>query len=169
MGFFDFWKKLFNPVKKRKISRKSEKKSSKRTKFKTKKAKHKKPLRKVKRVKKKVRKPRKKTKRIYKKPIRKVKKVSRRPKKEGEREIGIITHYFGKISVGVIKLKKPLKIGERIHIKGAHDDFVQTITSMQLNHKGISYAPKGAEVGIKVIQKVHPNDRVYKVEERLPQ
>ncbi|MCD6583451.1 MAG: translation elongation factor-like protein [Candidatus Omnitrophica bacterium] len=103
---------------------------------------------------------------MYKKPSFKVKKVLKKPKKKREEEIGIITHYFGKISVGVIKLKKPLRIGERIHIKGAHDDFIQTVNSMQLNHKDISYAPKGREIGIKVIQKVHPNDRVYKVEEK---
>jgi putative protease len=81
-----------------------------------------------------------------------------------EKEIGIITHYFGKISVGIIKLKGPLAVGEKIHIKGAHDDFTQAVSSMQLNHKDISRAKKGDEVGIKVTQRVHENDRVYRRE-----
>ncbi len=80
-----------------------------------------------------------------------------------EKEIGTVTHYFGKISVGVIKLKDALKVGDKIHIKGAHDDFYQTITSMQVNHKNISFAAKGKEVGIKVIKRVHQNDKVYKI------
>jgi putative protease len=78
-----------------------------------------------------------------------------------EKEVGIITHYFGKISVGIIKLKAPLAVGEQIHIKGVHDDFTQSVSSMQYNHKDISYAGKGLEIGIKVKQPVHENDKVY--------
>ena len=80
-----------------------------------------------------------------------------------EREIGVITHYFGKISVGIIKLKDTLKVGDKIHIKGQHDDFIQTVDSMQLEHKEIEEAQNGSEVGIKVIGKVHENDKVFKV------
>ncbi len=80
-----------------------------------------------------------------------------------EKEIGLITHYFGKISVGVIKLKAPLKIGDKIHIKGANTDFFQIVDSMQINHQSVSCVQKGQEVGIKIIQKVRQNDKVYKV------
>ena len=80
-----------------------------------------------------------------------------------EKEIGVVTHYFGRISVGVIRLKSSLRLGERIHIKGAHDDFVQIVDSMQITHKDISYAKKGAEVGIKVIKPLHKNSKVYKI------
>lgn len=99
---------------------------------------------------------------------RKPQKVARRAKREGgvkETEIGLVTHYFGKISVGVIKLKAPLRLGDKIHIKGANDDFYQLVTSMQLNHQDISSAPRGAEIGIKVNQRVHENDKVYRVVE----
>lgn len=83
--------------------------------------------------------------------------------KPKEKEIGRITHYFGKIEVGIIKLKSRLKVGDKIHIKGVHDDFTQVVTSMQYNHKDILQAKGGLEVGIKVNQKVHENDRVYLV------
>lgn len=78
-----------------------------------------------------------------------------------EKVAGVITHYFNKISVGIIKLKTTLRIGDSIHIKGAHDDFTQNVFSMQLNHQDITSAKRGDEIGIKVIKKVHENDKVY--------
>ena len=82
-----------------------------------------------------------------------------------EKEIGIITHYFGNISVGIIKLDAPLKVGDTIHIKGAHDDFSQTIDSMQIEHEEVESANKGDLVGLKVLQQVHVNDKVFIVSE----
>jgi putative protease len=80
-----------------------------------------------------------------------------------EKEIGVITHYFGKICVGIIKLKDTLKVGETIHVHGAHDDFTQVIDSMQIEHLVVNEAKAGDEVGIKVAGKVHENDKVFKV------
>ncbi|MCK9554882.1 hypothetical protein M0R36_03570 [bacterium] len=80
-----------------------------------------------------------------------------------EVEIGVITHYFSKISVGIIKLSKPLKVGDEIHVKGAHDDFSQSIDSMQIEHEKVAEAKQGQQVGIKVLGKVHENDKVFKV------
>ncbi|MCM8831125.1 MAG: hypothetical protein NC918_02905 [Candidatus Omnitrophica bacterium] len=82
-----------------------------------------------------------------------------------EQEVGKITHYFGKISVGIIKLIAPLKVGDTIHIKGRHDDFTQQVTSIQVQHAEVQEAKAGDEVGIKVISKVHENDIVYKLAE----
>ncbi len=80
-----------------------------------------------------------------------------------EKEIGTIAHYYGKLSVGIIDLVAPLKVGDTIHIKGAHDNFSQRIESMQVEHKEVAEANQGDAVGIKVIQRVHPNDKVYKI------
>jgi len=44
-----------------------------------------------------------------------------------EEQIGKITHFFNKISVAVIELTKPLKVGETIHIVGGERDFKQTV------------------------------------------
>ena len=82
-----------------------------------------------------------------------------------EKEVGIITHYFNNISVGIIQLTAPLKVGDKIHIKGAHDDFTQTIDSMQIEHETISAAKKGESIGLKVSKKVHPHDRVFLISE----
>ena len=78
-----------------------------------------------------------------------------------EKEVGIVTHYFGKISVGIVKLNAPLTVGDTIHIKGANDDFTQTIDSLQIEHETVESAKEGDLVGIKVIQQVHPNDKVF--------
>lgn len=78
-----------------------------------------------------------------------------------EKEIGVVTHYFSKISVGIVRLNAPLKTGDTLHIKGAHDDFTQAIDSMQIEHETVASAKEGDLVGIKFTQQVHPNDKVF--------
>ena len=80
-----------------------------------------------------------------------------------EKEIGKITHYFGHIGVGIIELSDMLRVGDTIRMKGHSSDFTQGVESMQIEHAGVSEAKPGDSVGIKVIQKVHPHDKVYKV------
>ena len=80
-----------------------------------------------------------------------------------EKEIGKITHYYGHLSVGIIQLTDTLKVGESIHFKGHSSDFTQSIDSMQIEHASVPEAKLGDMVGIKVAQKVHPGDKVFKV------
>lgn len=82
-----------------------------------------------------------------------------------EKEIGKIIHFYDKISVGVIELTEALKVGDKIHIQGAHDDFEQAVESMQLEHEAINTGKKGQQVAIKVAKAVHDNDKVFKVED----
>ncbi|OGW85467.1 MAG: translation elongation factor-like protein [Omnitrophica bacterium RIFCSPLOWO2_01_FULL_45_10] len=80
-----------------------------------------------------------------------------------EKEVGTVTHYFGRVNVGIIQLADLLKVGDNIHVKGHTTDFSQGIDSMQIEHVVVTEAKAGDAVGIKLSQKVHPNDRVYKV------
>ncbi|MBM3246168.1 MAG: hypothetical protein FJZ13_02440 [Candidatus Omnitrophica bacterium] len=80
-----------------------------------------------------------------------------------EKEIGKITHYYGHINVGIIELADTLRAGEDIHIKGHSADFTQKIDSMQIEHASVQEAKAGDAVGIKLAQKAHPGDTVYKV------
>lgn len=82
-----------------------------------------------------------------------------------EREIGVITHYFGNISVGIIQLTGSVKVADTIRIKGAHDDFTQVVESIQIEHEKCEEGKKGDCIGIKVAQKVHPHDKVYLITE----
>lgn len=80
-----------------------------------------------------------------------------------EKEIGKVTHYYGNISVGIIELSDVLKVGDNIRIKGHSSDFTQTVDSMQIEHANVPEANVGDVIGIKVSQKVHPHDKVFKV------
>ncbi len=80
-----------------------------------------------------------------------------------EKEVGTVTHYYGHLSVGIIELQDVLKIGDTVHIKGHTDDFTEAVESMQIEHANVTEAKKGDVIGIKVTQKVHPHDKVYKV------
>lgn len=75
-----------------------------------------------------------------------------KPKKRKMKIIGKVTHYYDKIKVAVIKLKGPLKLGDRIELPSPYGDFEQVIDSMQINRKDVKRAGKGKEIGIKVFQ-----------------
>jgi len=78
--------------------------------------------------------------------------------------IGEITHFFPHVKAAVIKLKKgTLAIGDTLYVKGHTTDFEQKIKSLQVNHKSITEASKGQEVGLKVRGKVRHGDKVYKI------
>jgi len=79
-----------------------------------------------------------------------------------EKIIGKITHYFTNIGVAVFEITAgKLKIGDKIHIKGATSDFEQSVDSMQVEHENVEIAKKGDAVGAKVDQQVREGDEVY--------
>jgi len=81
-----------------------------------------------------------------------------------EEEIGKVTHYFSRIGVAVIDIKKgELRVGDKIHVKGHTTDFYQKIDSMQIEHQPVEKAGPGDSVGIKVSEQVRENDIVYRV------
>lgn len=82
-----------------------------------------------------------------------------------EKLIGKITHYYGKINVAIVELSAPLKVGDKIHLKGHETDFEQTVSSMQIDYQNIDEAKKGDVIGLKVEQKVREGDEVYLIEE----
>jgi len=80
-----------------------------------------------------------------------------------EELVGKITHYFGKIEVGIVELKKALKVGDDIHIKGGTTDFEQKVDSIQIEHENVEKAKKGDAIGLKVKDKIREGDEVYKI------
>jgi len=74
--------------------------------------------------------------------------------------IGTVTHYYPRIGVAAVVLKDHLARGDRIHIHGPHEDFDQSVTSMELEHIPITEADAGQDIGIKVIERVHAGDLV---------
>ena len=79
-----------------------------------------------------------------------------------ETMIGRVIHYYPKIGVAAVVLDEHLRKGDRIHISGPHDDLHQSVTSIELEHVPITEADAGQDIGIKVIERVHEGDIVYR-------
>lgn len=79
-------------------------------------------------------------------------------------EAGEVSHYYSRIGVAVIDLKKSLSIGDQILISGATTHFEQKVVFMQIEHKEVKKARKGQSIGLKVDDKVRKNDVVYKIQ-----
>lgn len=92
-----------------------------------------------------------------KKTIKKVVSAIIKPQKP----IGRVTHFYSGLKVAIIKFTVPVKTGTAITIRGVTTNFKDVIKSMQLNHKVITVAPKGKQIGIKVKKKVREGDVVY--------
>ena len=82
-----------------------------------------------------------------------------------EKEIGTITHYFGKINVAIVELTNSLKIGDKIHVKGHTSDWKQVVDTMQVEHEKIEEGKKGDAVGINSKDHAREGDTVYLVTE----
>jgi putative protease len=100
---------------------------------------------------------------MKKKAVKKVKKVKKTVKKEkiSEKEVGEVSTFFSQINVAAIKLSEVLAIGDKIHFKGHTTDFKQKVSSMQIEGQKVEKGKKGQHVGIKVSDRVRPNDKVY--------
>lgn len=82
-------------------------------------------------------------------------------KKSEEKAIGKVSSYFSHVGVAAIKLSGNLKVGDTVHIKGHTTDFKVPVKSIQIEKKSVKTAKKGNHIGIKVPDKVRPNDRVF--------
>jgi putative protease len=80
-----------------------------------------------------------------------------------ERRIGWVTHYYNNIGVAVLDLQDALEVGEQIHITGHTTDFIQTVSSMEVDHEKVQAVAAGADVALKVDERVREGDAVYKV------
>ena len=86
------------------------------------------------------------------------------PLAPGER-IGVVTHYYGNVSVAIIKLEPgaALRVGDSIHIRGHTSDFGQRVESLQVGHAPVSEVGPNDDFGLKVIAHTREHDVVYKV------
>ncbi len=79
-------------------------------------------------------------------------------------EVGVVFSYFAKVEVAAINITSgSLKVGDTIKIKGATTDFTQQIESMEIDRQKVDSAGVGQSIGIKVKERVRPNDIVYKL------
>lgn len=77
--------------------------------------------------------------------------------------IGEVTHYFGNISVAVISLTDTIHVGDMVHFLGRTTDFRQEVKSLQIEHEQVEQVGEGQEGALKVIRRVRPRDKVFKL------
>ena len=81
-----------------------------------------------------------------------------------EEEVGRVQSFFRKPSVAALVLTGDLSIGDSIRIQGATTDIEMTVEPMQIKLEPVESAGAGDDVGIKVPERVRPNDRVTRVD-----
>lgn len=82
-----------------------------------------------------------------------------------EEEVGRVSTFFARPGVAGIDLTGVLKVGDKIHIKGATTDLELVIESMQIQNVDVKEGKSGDSVGVKIPDRVRRGDRVYKVTE----
>ena len=82
-----------------------------------------------------------------------------------EEIIGKISDFFAHPVVAGIELTAPLKVGDKIRIKGHTTDLELTVDSMQVDNADVTEAKKGDSIGVKVSDRVRKGDTVYKITE----
>ena len=130
---------------------------------------------------KKIRKAKKRTvkkKATQKKVIRKKRAVKRaRPKKPNKRAtkapkavklpsepIGRVTHYFPKARATAVMIERErVKAGDVLYYKGHTTNFKQRVDSLQINHRPVTQASPGDEVGIQVRSRTREHDLVFRL------
>jgi hypothetical protein len=77
--------------------------------------------------------------------------------------IGRVSHYYGDLHVAVLALSDMIHAGDYLHLIGHTTDFVQPVASLQINHRAVQVAGPGQEVALRVSDRVHVYDAVYRI------
>ena len=81
-----------------------------------------------------------------------------------EERIGVVTHYYGHLSVAILRLESgTLRVGDMIHIRGHTTDFSQRVESLEVDHAPATEVGPNDDFGLKVDGHVREHDVVYKV------
>jgi putative protease len=76
--------------------------------------------------------------------------------------IGSVTHWYAHLSVAAIRLTAPLAVGDRVHIKGHTTDLVETVGSMEVDHRRVERAGPGDDVALAVEGHVREHDLIFR-------
>jgi len=81
-----------------------------------------------------------------------------------EEKVGTVTDYYARIGVaGVALADGPLRVGDRIRIRGHTTDLLQTVESLQVEHRLVQLAERGSAVALKVRERVRKHDAVLRL------
>jgi hypothetical protein len=65
--------------------------------------------------------------------------------------------------LAVLEPEDRLKVDDTIHLAGRRTDFVQQVSSMEIEHQKMLAVSAGADVALKVDEVVHEGDEIYRV------
>jgi selenocysteine-specific translation elongation factor len=80
-----------------------------------------------------------------------------------EEIVGTVSDFFAHPVVAGIELTAPLRVGDKIRIKGHTTDIEMEVGSMQIDNQNVTEAKAGDSIGIKVTDRVRAGDSVYKI------
>ncbi|MCX6803702.1 MAG: U32 family peptidase [Candidatus Diapherotrites archaeon] len=83
-------------------------------------------------------------------------------------QIGFVTNYYSKAGVAEVRVIANTSIGDKIIFEGETTFIEQVLDSMEAHHKKIYSAKKGDLIGIKVSERVRPNDKVFALRIKKP-
>ena len=78
-----------------------------------------------------------------------------------EKQVGIVTHWYDKLGVAVVKLTGALKKGDTIMVRKGDEEFEETVSSLQINHADVAAAKKGDDAAIKLSQRAKEGAGVF--------
>jgi hypothetical protein len=76
--------------------------------------------------------------------------------------VGSITHWYSHLSVAAVRLTRPLKVGDTIHIKGHTTDVTQAVDSLEVDREKIEQAKPGDDVALHVDGHVREHDLIFR-------
>jgi len=82
-----------------------------------------------------------------------------------EEIIGNVSDFFAHPVVAGIELTAPLRVGDKIRIKGHTTDLELVVDSIQIKNTNVTEAKAGDSIGVKVSDRVRAGDTVYKITE----
>ncbi len=83
-----------------------------------------------------------------------------------EEQVAVIVKFFAKPSVAALEVTSGIiKKGDLLRYKGHTTDFTEQVTSMEIDNQPVEEAKMGDLIGVKVMERVRENDKVYKVVE----
>ena len=82
-----------------------------------------------------------------------------------EVEVGTISTFFAKPVVAGVDLTAPVKVGDKLRVRGHTTDLELVVESMQIQNVNAQEGKSGDSIGIKVPDRVRRGDKVYKVTE----
>jgi len=81
-----------------------------------------------------------------------------------EKQVGTVTHWYDKLGVAVVNIIGKLSKGDAIKIKRGDNEFEDTVSSIQIDHKDVDSAKKGDNAALKLSQPTKEGATVFLVE-----